>query len=100
MLDYEGVPFHCRKCHKIGHVAACCVVVKTRPRLPPSWWSGVSPKHYIVLKPSDVVSEAEVDSPSVDGSPHADDIPKPVVAEEVCPSPSVDDSVPAIIVVG
>lgn len=28
LLDYEGVPFHCRRCHKVGHLFKECPLVK------------------------------------------------------------------------
>ena len=37
ILDYEGIPFCCRKCHKIGHIAALCAAMKTKSKRPPSW---------------------------------------------------------------
>ena len=36
MLDYEGIPFRCRTCHKTSHIAARCAAVKTKSRRPPS----------------------------------------------------------------
>lgn len=35
-LDYEGIPFCHRKCHKTGHIAARCAAVKTKSRRSPS----------------------------------------------------------------
>ena len=53
-LDYEGIPFHCRKCHKTCHIATRCAVGKTKSRRPHSWWSGASSKHYMVVKSMDM----------------------------------------------
>ena len=47
-LDYEGVPFCCRKCLKTSHISTRCVVGKSSSKHPPSWWLGVSPQHYSV----------------------------------------------------
>lgn len=52
LLDYEGIPFRCRKCHKIGHLAARCSSEKVRSKKSPSWWKGVSDNHYTIQKVS------------------------------------------------
>lgn len=45
-LDYEGIPFRCRKCHLTGHLAATCSSSKTRHKLSNFWWKGVSAEHF------------------------------------------------------
>jgi hypothetical protein len=54
LLDYEGIPFRCRICHKTGHLASPCSSRKSRPKKPPSWWMGVTEDHYMVLKDSSI----------------------------------------------
>ena len=53
-LDYEGIPFQCRKCHKIGHLASRCSSEKSRSKKSPSWWKNVLDDHYTVLKASTI----------------------------------------------
>ena len=50
LLDYKGIPFHCRKCHKASHLSVGCSASKSRPKMPPSWWKGVSKDHYTIHK--------------------------------------------------
>ncbi len=50
LLDYEGIPFYCRKCHKTGHLASSYSAGKFGLKLPPSWWNGASKDHYMVHK--------------------------------------------------
>lgn len=50
-LDYEGVPFRCRRCFKIGHAAAQCGFEKKTKTT--TWWNGASLQHYMVEKRSD-----------------------------------------------
>ena len=47
LLNYEGIPFRCRKCHKTGQLAAVCSSEKSRSKKSP-WWKGVSDEHYTV----------------------------------------------------
>ena len=35
LLDYEGIPFRCRKCHKAGHLAVVCSSEKSRSKKSP-----------------------------------------------------------------
>ena len=74
-----------------GHLAASCVVLKSRPRCPPSWWTRASPEHYSVHKPSEEVisSEVVVDWVVVDWVVEA------LVAADVWPSP-IADSLPEV----
>lgn len=46
-LDYEGIPFRCRRCFKTGHAAAQCGFEK---KASTSWWKGASQQHYTVEK--------------------------------------------------
>ena len=39
-LDYEGIPFHCRVCSRIGHIVAHCPVELRKSKKRPSWWFG------------------------------------------------------------
>ena len=80
----------------IGHIAARCAIAKTKSRHPPTWWSGASSEHYTVLKSTDVSLDALDDSPLEVSSPHADDFPEPMVAEDVRSSPPTSDLVPAV----
>ena len=52
LLDYEGIPFRCKKCHKTGHLIACCSSDKASSKKSPSWWLGVPDDQYIVHKVS------------------------------------------------
>lgn len=36
VLDYEGLPFRCRKCHMTGHVVACFSSDKARSKHTPT----------------------------------------------------------------
>lgn len=49
-LDYEDIPFHCRKCHQTGHLATSCSSVKSSPLNSPSWWKYAKDDHYTVFK--------------------------------------------------
>lgn len=49
-LDYEGIPFRCRRCFKIGHATAPCEFEKKAKKA--TWWNGAS-QHYTVEKKSD-----------------------------------------------
>ena len=53
-LDYEGLPFRCKKCHMTGHVAARCSSEKARSKRLPSQWAGASDKHYTITKSSSI----------------------------------------------
>ena len=53
-LDYEGLPFRCRKCHMTGHVVACCSSNKARSKRTPTWWMGAFDEHYNVTKSSSI----------------------------------------------
>ena len=62
LLDYEGIPFRCRKCHMTGHLVTHCSSDKVRSKKSHSWWLGVSDDHYIVQKVSIVVDESDCSS--------------------------------------
>lgn len=70
ILDFEGIPFRCRKCHQNGHIATHCVAGKAKARRPPSWWLGVAKDHYTVRKSPDVtmapLAEVSPDDEPVD----------------------------------
>ena len=85
ILDYEGIPFRCRKCHKTGHIVARSAAVKTKSRRPPSWWSGASSEHYTVVNSMDAPLDLVV--ASVDDS-FVDDLSVPVLEEDPIPSPA------------
>lgn len=51
-LDYEGIPFRCRRCFKTGHVVAKYDLEKVKVKKPSSWWKGASSQHYTVFKSS------------------------------------------------
>lgn len=36
LLDYEGIPFRCRKCHNTGHLVARCSSAKVKSKKSPS----------------------------------------------------------------
>ena len=75
-LDYEGVPFRCRKCRKTGHIAARCAAGKPSSKHPPSWWSGVSPKHYSVAISRDgpLASDAGSSDDASDYAPSSEEV--------------------------
>ena len=45
LLDYEGIPFKCKKCYKTSHLTARCSSEKVRSRKSPSRWLGVLGDH-------------------------------------------------------
>ncbi|KAH9295953.1 hypothetical protein KI387_039541 [Taxus chinensis] len=45
-LDYEGLPFRCRKCFATGHTADVCGVEK-RKNGKNNWWKNALPEHLI-----------------------------------------------------
>lgn len=51
LLDYEGVPFRCRRCFKTGHAATQCGFEKKSKIA--TWWNGASQQHYTVEKKFD-----------------------------------------------
>lgn len=89
--------FCCRKCHKIGHIAARCAAVKTKSRRPPSWRSGASSEHYTVVKSSDAPQDLAVVSADISS---ADDLSVPVLKEDPVPSPAPVLDVPPGLVGG
>lgn len=40
ILDYEGVPFRCRRCHKVRHLFKECPLVQKPPEMPMEKESG------------------------------------------------------------
>lgn len=50
-LDYEGIPFRCRRCFNTGHSAAHCGFEKKTKTT--TWWKGASQQHYTVEKKAD-----------------------------------------------
>ncbi|GLJ10532.1 hypothetical protein SUGI_0129880 [Cryptomeria japonica] len=47
-LDYEEIPFCCRRCFKTGHVVENCGFENKATKA--SWWKGASVQHYMVSK--------------------------------------------------
>lgn len=47
-VDFEGVPFRCRRCFKTRHNTASCD--RHRVERPTTWWKEVTPQHYTVEK--------------------------------------------------
>lgn len=39
ILDYEGIPFHYRKCHEVGHLYKHCPRISRQNWIPPKHWS-------------------------------------------------------------
>ena len=52
LIDYEGIPFHCRKCRMTGHLDSGCSAGKSGLMKSPSWWKGASDDHYTVKAPT------------------------------------------------
>lgn len=108
-LDYEGIPFRCRRCFKTGHVVAKCDLEKVKLKKPSSWWKGDSSQHYMVFKsssqtvghdlPINVSKVSVVDSavsvPLVPGMGF--DIPLVDVVDGVVPSVDISNGVPISI---
>ena len=40
ILDYEGLPYRCKKCYKTSRVAAKCDIDRVKSKRPSSWWKG------------------------------------------------------------
>lgn len=57
-LDYEGVPFRCRICYKIGHLVAQFAKKRTNKYV--SWWKDVTSQHYIVEKEKEKQASPQV----------------------------------------
>ncbi|XP_059075127.1 uncharacterized protein LOC131875118 [Cryptomeria japonica] len=55
-LDYEGIPFRCRRCFKTDHVLGNCGLAKKN--LVASWWLRASFQHYTVKKSSETFNES------------------------------------------
>ncbi|XP_057833889.2 uncharacterized protein LOC131044554 [Cryptomeria japonica] len=47
-MDYEGIPFRCRRCLKTGHNVDSCA--KRRVKSLASWWKDVTPQSYVMEK--------------------------------------------------
>lgn len=47
-VDYEGIPFKCRRCFKTGHNVDSCT--RLRVKRTASWWKEVTPHFYTVDK--------------------------------------------------
>ncbi|GLJ11251.1 hypothetical protein SUGI_0148660 [Cryptomeria japonica] len=47
-VDYEGIPFRCRRCFKTGHTIDSCTRLRVKHSM--SWWKEVSPQFYMVDK--------------------------------------------------
>ena len=79
VLDYEGLPFHCRKCHMIGHVVAYCSFDMARSMCKPAWWMGAYVEHYTITKSSSDDEESLASDGSGDTSP--DVLDQPILVE-------------------
>lgn len=80
-----------------SHIAACCATVMTKSRCPPSWWSGASSEHYMVVKSSDAPLDLVVASEDVS---LADDILVPVLEKVLVPPPAPKLDFPPSLVGG
>ncbi|GLJ16365.1 hypothetical protein SUGI_0277300 [Cryptomeria japonica] len=108
-LNYEGIPFRCRRYFKTGHVAAKCYLEKVKVKKPSSWWKGASSQHYMVFKSSSQMvghdlpingsNKPAVDSvgsiPLVPGT--GSDTPSMDVVDGVVPSADVSNGAPTMI---
>lgn len=83
VLDYEGLPFPCMKCHMTGHVAARCSSNKARSMRKPTWWTGASDEHYTITKSSSILGHDDEESLASDGSGDTspDVLDKPILEE-------------------
>ena len=84
-LDYEGIPFRCRRCHQVGHLAAKCS--KVRVQRESSWWKNSEEQHYTVVKKVEGGEEKKSFSQIVADSPHqispaATNVPQNLSMEE------------------
>ena len=84
-LDYEGVPFRCRKFHMTGHIAARCAIGKPSSKCSPTWWSRVSHEHYSVAISRDgpLVSNVGLSDDASDYAPSGEEVfpPGPFVSQ-------------------
>ncbi|GLJ11886.1 hypothetical protein SUGI_0179280 [Cryptomeria japonica] len=48
LVDYEGIPFICIRCFRIGHTVDSCD--RRRVKRPTSWWKEVTPIFYTIEK--------------------------------------------------
>lgn len=56
-LDYEGIPFKCRRCFQTGHIIAHyakCISDEMA-----TWWKEVSPHHYLGEKGESLLKETK-----------------------------------------
>lgn len=109
LLDFEGIPNRCRKCHLTGNIVACCGAGKSNARRSPSWWTGASSEHYTVKQSlvapavseveasvlsEPVVAEAALANHPVDSVAVGSHLSEPVVKELALVSPPASDDPP------
>lgn len=66
-LDYEVMPFRCRRCHQVGHLASKCSKERTQRKA--SWWKDTEEQHYTVMKNAEVGENQKSFSQVVTDSP-------------------------------
>lgn len=87
LLDYEGIPFHCRKRRMTGHLASGFSASKSRSMKSPSWWKGASDDHYTVKAPTSgdddalqyILVEASSSPPPLGAAKQSPTVPSPSV---------------------
>ncbi|KAH9289844.1 hypothetical protein KI387_033961, partial [Taxus chinensis] len=60
-LDFEGLPFRCRTCFSLGHLAADCHIIKKSIKRRVSWWKDFNPDNLVVEAHVDNNAIADVD---------------------------------------
>ena len=81
-LDYENLPFHCHRCHKVGHLAKECPLGHRRRRNPfktfrkPTTFPAPDPSSVAPKEPTDEELEADVEIVT-SGAPRQQAAPDP-----------------------